>query len=121
MKNKGIIKGILPSALSLIYIGAISLTLWLIYSITKYLPILQVSLILTMIVALSAIFALFGIAAKAHKPEREAIDESEETKKKKSGRLAYVMRVIVYSIAQAYNKVRKIVALVLSVDRKSVV
>ena len=115
MKNKGIIKSILPSALSLIYIGAISLTLWLIYSITKYLPILQVSLILTMIVALSAIFAIFGIAAKAHKPEKKAIDESEETKKKKSGRLAYVMRVIVYSIAQAYNKLRKIVALVLSV------
>lgn len=119
MKNKGIIKSILPSALSLIYIGAISLTLWLIYSITKYLPILQVSPILTMIVALSAIFALFGIAAKAHKPERKAIDESEETKKKKSGRLAYVMRVIVYSIAQAYNKVRKIVALVLSVGAVS--
>ena len=113
MKNKGIIKSILPSLLSLIYIGAITLTLVLIYSTTKYLPFLLVALILGMLVAISAIVALLGISACERKPEKP---ECEEGKKIKfSARIGYAVRLAVWAIALAYNKIRKIAMLVLTI------
>lgn len=113
MKNKGIIKSILPSLLSLIYIGAITLTLVLIYSTTKYLPFLLVALILGMLVAVSAIVALLGISARERKPEKP---ECEEGKKIKfSARIGYAVRLAVWAIALAYNKIRKIAMLVLTI------
>ena len=113
MKNKGIIKSILPSLLSLIYIGAITLTLVLIYSTTKYLPFLLVALILGMLVAVSAVVALLGISARGRKPEKP---ECEEGKKIKfSTRIGYAVRLAVWAIALAYNKIRKIAMLVLTI------
>ena len=113
MKNKGIIKSILPSLLSLIYIGAITLTLVLIYSKTKYLPFLLTALILGMLVAISAIVAIFGISACERKPEKP---ECEEGKKIKfSARIGYAVRLAVWAIALAYNKIRKIAMLVLTI------
>ena len=113
MKNKGIIKSILPSLLSLIYIGAITLTLVLIYSTTKYLPFLLVALILGMLVAISTVVALLGISACERKPEKP---ECEEGKKIKfSARIGYAVRLTVWAIALAYNKIRKIAMLVLTI------
>ena len=113
MKNKSIIKSILPSLLSLIYIGAITLTLVLIYSTTKYLPVLLVALILGMLVAISAVVALLGISARGRKPEKP---ECEEGKKIKfSARIGYAVRLAVWAIALAYNKIRKIAMLVLTI------
>ena len=113
MKNKGIIKSMLPSLLSLIYIGAITLTLVLIYSTTKYLPFLLVALILGMLVAISAVVAILGISACERKPEKP---ECEEGKKIKfSARIGYAVRLAVWAIALAYNKIRKITMLVLTI------
>ena len=113
MKNKGIIKSILPSLLSLIYIGAITLTLVLIYSTTKYLPFLLVALILGLLVAISTVVALLGISACERKPEKP---ECEEGKKIKfSARIGYAVRLTVWAIALAYNKIRKIAMLVLTI------
>ena len=86
MKNKGIIKSILPSLLSLIYIGAITLTLVLIYSTTKYLPFLLVALILGMLVAVSAIVAILGISARGRKPEKPECEEGKKIKFSEIGR-----------------------------------
>ena len=113
MKNKGIIKSILPSLLSLIYNGAITLVLVLIYSTTKYLPFLLVALILGLLVAISTVVALLGISARERKPEKP---ECEEGKKiKLCARLGYAARLTVWAIAIAYNKIRKIAMLVLTV------
>ena len=113
MKNKGIIKSILPSLLSLIYLGAITLTLVLIYSTTKYLPFLLVALILGMLVAISAVVAVLGISVHERKPEKP---ECEEGKKIKfSARIGYAVRLTVWAIALAYNKIRKIAMLVLTI------
>ena len=113
MKNKGIIKSILPSLLSLIYIGAITLLLVLIYSTTKYLPFLLVALILGMLVVISTIVALLGISVYERKPEKP---ENEEGKKIKfSARAGFAARLTVWAIALAYNKIRKIAMLVLTI------
>ena len=113
MKNKGIIKSILPSLLSLIYIGAITLLLVLIYSTTKYLPFLLVALILGMLVVISAVVALLGISVYERKPEKP---ENEEGKKIKfSARAGFAARLTVWAIALAYNKIRKIAMLVLTI------
>ena len=113
MKNKGIIKSILPSLLSLIYIGAITLVLVLIYSTTKYLPFLLVALILGMLVVISAVVAILGISVYERKPEKP---ENEEGKKIKfSARAGFAARLTVWAIALAYNKIRKIAMLVLTI------
>lgn len=113
MKNKGIIKSILPSLLSLIYIGAITLLLVLIYSTTKYLPFLLVALILGMLVAISAVVALLGISVYERKPEKP--ENEEGNKIKFSARAGFAARLTVWAIALAYNKIRKIAMLVLTV------
>ena len=113
MKNKGIIKSILPSLLSLIYIGAITLLLVLIYSTTKYLPFLLVALILGMLVAISAVVALLGISARERKPEKPKCEEGKKIKF--SARAGFAARLTVWAIALAYNKIRKIAMLVLTI------
>ncbi|MBQ7376625.1 MAG: protease modulator HflK [Clostridia bacterium] len=113
MKNKGIIKSILPSLLSLIYIVAITLTLVLIYSTTQYLPFLLVALILSLLVAIITVVALLGISARERKPEKTKCEEGE--KLKFSARAGFAARLTVWTIALVYNKIRKVAMLVLTI------
>ena len=66
-----------------------------------------------MLVAISAVVALLGISARERKPEKPKCEEGKKIKF--SARAGFAARLTVWAIALAYNKIRKIAMLVLTI------
>jgi membrane protease subunit HflK len=125
MEPKRKFGGVVPIILSSAFMVAISVLMFVLYSTSKYLPYLLAALAVTLFIGVNLLLSLLGMQIPMKKPckkpceqvsEAEDNENAKKSKKKLKGllgTLVYALKMAAYGVVFAYNKIYRILQLVL--------
>ena len=113
MEPKRKFGGLLPILLSSAFMTGVAVFMFLLYRTSKYLPYFLTALTVTLFVGLNLLLSLLGRQIPIKHPQKRDATEDAKKLKKLIFSVIYGLKMGVYGVVFAYNKIYKILQLVL--------
>ena len=113
MEPKRKFGGLLPILLSSAFMTGVAVFMFLLYRTSKYLPYFLTALTVTLFVGLNLLLSLLGRQIPIKHPQKRDGTEDAKKLKKLIFSVIYGLKMGVYGVVFAYNKIYKILQLVL--------
>lgn len=113
MEPKRKLDGLLPIMLSSAFMVGVAVFLFFLYNTSKYLPYLLAALTAALFIGINLLLSLLGRRIPIKHPQKKSFTEQDKKIKRLVCKAIYALKMGVYGVVFAYNKIYKILQLAL--------